>query len=136
MKKIFLDTNFVIDYLLREEWKPICQELLARGIRSKKKFYISYLTVANFAYIARKLPKDILYYKLDLLLSLFIVEDNTNRQIKRAIGLKAKDFEDALQYQTAIDADCDCIITRNEQDFGFSTIPVMSASKRLFNNHC
>lgn len=25
----------------------------------KEKFYISYLTVANFAYIARKLPKDI-----------------------------------------------------------------------------
>lgn len=29
MKRIFLDTNFIIDYLLRDEFKPMCQQFLA-----------------------------------------------------------------------------------------------------------
>ena len=36
-----------------------------------------------------------------------------------------------LQYQAAKDANCDCIITRNEKDFVFSDIPVMSPASYL-----
>lgn len=57
MKKIFLDTNFIIDYFVREDFNGISEQLLALG-QNNLKFYISYLTVANFAYIVRKMPKD------------------------------------------------------------------------------
>lgn len=127
--KIFLDTNFVIDYLFREEYKPISKRFLALGEEKRYKFYLSYLTIANLAYIARKIPKEELYAKLQEITSLFRIVANDKKQIKKAIELGAADFEDALQYQAALEADCDFIITRNQSDFEFSTIPVRSAQQ-------
>lgn len=131
MKKIFLDTNFIADYLLRSEFKPLCQEFLAEGVRKKFKFYVSYLSVANFAYIARKLPYELLCKYLKQILELFNVVENYTKQLKMALSLNATDFEDALQYCCAKDAGCDCIITRNQKDFGFSDIPILSAQEYL-----
>lgn len=131
MRKFFLDTNFVIDYLLREEYKFICQEFLEKAIRQKVTFYISFLSIANFAYIARKLPKETLYTHIAQLMKLFNVIACSKKHISNAIKLKPKDFEDGLQYQAAIEIDCDCIITRNVKDFSFSAIPVISAEEYL-----
>ena len=131
MRKIFLDTNFIADYLLREEYKILCQEFLAEGRRKKMKFYVSFLSVANFAYIARKLPQELLYGYLKVIGELFNIVDNNKKQLIKAIEIEASDFEDALQYRCAKDAGCDCIITRNQKDFAFSDLPVLSASEYL-----
>ena len=131
MKNIFLDTNFVIDYFIREEYNQDSERFLSIGRRLKYQFYISYLTVANFAYIMRKLPSDKLISLIYDISNTFRVIDNTNSQIQKAILLNCADFEDALQYQAALDANCDCIITRNQSDFSFSKIPVMSATEYI-----
>lgn len=133
MKNIFLDTNFVIDYFVREEFNNDTESFLSIGKKLKYQFYISYLTVANFAYIMRKLPSEKLLSLIYDISNTFKIIDNTNSQIQKAILLNAADFEDALQYQAALDANCDCIITRNQSDFSFSKIPVMSASEYLSN---
>lgn len=133
MKNIFLDTNFVIDYFVREEFNNDTESFLSIGKKLKYQFYISYLTVANFAYIMRKLPSEKLISLIYDISNTFKVIDNTNSQIQKAILLNATDFEDALQYQAALDANCDCIITRNQSDFSFSKIHVMSASEYLSN---
>lgn len=127
MKRIFLDTNFILDYLLREEYRAQSEDFMEACARIGCKFFISYLSVANFAYIVRKLPKDDLYRLLKTITELFEVIPNDSIQLRRAIELNADDFEDVLQYQSAISYKCDCIITRNEKDFIFSEIPVMSA---------
>lgn len=131
MKKLFLDTNFIVDFLLRDEFKPLCQDFLAAGIHNGIRFYISYLSIANFAYIARKLPKDQLYSHLSILSELFTVIGHNKKQLDKAIALKASDFEDALQYECAKENHCHCIITRNQKDFSFSDIPVHSAEDFL-----
>jgi hypothetical protein len=46
-----------------------------------------------------------------------------------ALNSEFRDFEDAIQYYTAIENDQDLIITRNQQDFKESKIPVMSAGE-------
>lgn len=127
MKRIFLDTNFIIDLLLREEYKLDSQVFLAEGIRKGYIFYISFLSVANFAYIARKMSKEKLYSHLQAILDLFKVVDCNSSQLSKAIAFASSDFEDNLQYQAAKDAKCSFIITRNGKDFDFSDIPVMSA---------
>lgn len=131
MKRIFLDTNFILDYLVREEYRLQAEEFMEVCARAGCKFFISYLSVANFAYIVRKLPKEDLYSLLLTITELFEVIPNDSEQLKKAIELKQNDFEDALQYQTAIASKCDCIITRNEKDFSFSKLPVLSARKFL-----
>lgn len=46
--------------------------------------------------------------------------------------IDAKDFEDALQYETAIGGNCECIITRNKKDFYFSQIPVYTPEEFIY----
>jgi hypothetical protein len=46
-----------------------------------------------------------------------------------ALNSEFRDFEDAIQYYTAIENDQDIIITRNPQDFKESKIPVMTAGE-------
>lgn len=130
MKKIFLDTNFIIDYFVREDYNGVSEQLLTLG-KNNLKFYISYLTVANFAYIVRKMPKDVVVSMIQRICETFRIVKNTKEQIERNVMLNPVDFEDGLQYQAAIDAGCDCIITRNQKDFGFSEIPVMDAAEFL-----
>ena len=128
MKHLFLDTNFVIDYFIREDCQGDAEKLMTIEKKAQSQFFISYLTVANFAYIMRKMPSEDLKSLIRQICRSFIVISNTESQIQRALDLKASDFEDILQYQAALDANCDCIITRNEKDFAFSDIPVLSPS--------
>lgn len=130
MKKIFLDTNFIIDYFVREDFNGVSEQLLTLG-KNNLKFYISYLTVANFAYIVRKMPKDVVVSMIQRICETFRIVKNTKEQIERNVMLNPVDFEDGLQYQAAMDAGCDCIITRNQNDFAFAEIPVMDAAEFL-----
>lgn len=127
IKRLFLDTNFIIDYFVRQDSNEYAEKLLFLGKKKGISFYISFLTVANFAYIMRKMPKQNLLSLIERICDSFNVISNTKVQINRTILLTAPDFEDALQYETALDGNCDCIITRNQKDFTFSKIPVLSA---------
>ena len=129
MKRIFLDTNIIIDMLMREEYKPQIRELIVKC--SDKELYISYLTIANAAYIMRKYPKSEINSNIKLLLDLFSVISNDQNQIERAIKEEVPDFEDMLLYQSALSADCEAILTRNAKDFPFAKIPVMSVATFL-----
>ncbi|MDE6295279.1 MAG: PIN domain-containing protein [Muribaculaceae bacterium] len=131
MKNIFLDTNFIIDYFVREDFNGEAEKLLELGAGQNLKFFISYLSVANFAYIMRKMPQEQLMEIIFRICSLFHVVNNTRDQILRNLKSGFKDFEDGLQYQCAIAAKCDCIITRNKRDFVNLEIPVMSAGEFL-----
>lgn len=131
MKKIFLDTNFIVDLILRDEYKPLCIKFLSEGDLKGRIFFISFLSVANFAYIARKLPQDELYKNLKIITEAFRIIGHNKEQLENAINLKATDFEDALQYQCAKQERCECIITRNKKDFTFSDIPILSAEEYL-----
>jgi len=44
-------------------------------------------------------------------------------------NLYAKDFEDAIQYYTAIENEINIIITRNLKDFKNAKIPVLTAKE-------
>lgn len=131
MKNIFLDTNILIDLLLRDEYSEVVRRCLYEGGVNQCVFFISPLSVANFAYIARKLAKDTLYEYLQKILELFCLVPTTPLQVENAIRMEAKDFEDALQYQAALSSKADCIISRNAKDFYFSAIPVLSPMEFL-----
>ena len=131
MKNIFLDTNFIIDYFVREDFNEEAEKLLQLGESQNLNFYISYLSVANFAYIMRKLPVSQLNDIILRICKIFQVVDNTRDQILLTLQSGFKDFEDGLRYQCALAANCDCIISRNKKDFVTSSIPVMTASEFL-----
>ena len=53
-------------------------------------------------------------------------------QLRTALRHEVKDFEDMLQYQSAVAGQCDCIVTINVNDFAeFSSLPIYSPDKLL-----
>lgn len=59
------------------------------------------------------------------------VGTTNERIVDDSLASQFKDFEDALQYYTALKAKADIIITRNDKDFKASKLPVMSPSEYL-----
>ena len=51
--------------------------------------------------------------------------------IEKGLNSSIEDFEDALQYFSATESDCEIIITRNGKDFKKSLLPVMTAEEFL-----
>jgi predicted nucleic acid-binding protein len=54
-----------------------------------------------------------------------------DKSIELALAADFTDFEDGLQYFTAINYGADAIVTRNKKDFKNSFIPVMTAGEFL-----
>lgn len=125
--KIFLDTNFIMDFLVRgPEYSKPAKEVLETANRFDIEFCVSFLTVANFAYILRKEPKNKLNKYIKIIDDLFIILSNDKTHLLNSLDLSAADYEDAIQFSTAKDNKCDLIITRNKKDYKFSDIPIFS----------
>jgi predicted nucleic acid-binding protein len=132
MKKLFIDTNIVIDLLSRREpFFEEAAELFSLADKKQVELSISSLTIANTSYallrqIDANKAKSILR-KLRLILRILPLDD-------KIIGLALNDetfsdFEDGLQYFTAIENEQELIITRNLRDFKSSKLPTMTAKQ-------
>jgi len=130
MKRVFLDTNILVDYALGREFGDDAEQLLQRGHDGEVSLMASYLTFANMAYILR--TKVDIYALLENLSNFIAVLPMDNEQLQKALGQRVHDFEDMLQYQCAIAGNCDIIITNNKHDFAeFSELPFMTAAEFL-----
>jgi predicted nucleic acid-binding protein len=136
MEKLFIDTNIVIDLLSkRESFYKDAQELFTLAETNNRiKLYVSVLTFANTHYLLLK------HYKSDearRILAKFKVLVNVlpfdDKILELALISEFKDFEDAIQYYTALVYNMDIIITCNAKDFTLSKFPVMNAKEYL--NH-
>ena len=105
-------------------WK-LCETQQMKG-------YISTLTYANIMYIMRKqlTPEQIqeIFCKLKLI---FEFADFSPAVLERAVNMKWKDFEDAIQSATADSVHADYIITRNIKDFKQSKVMALMPSELL-----
>ena len=59
------------------------------------------------------------------------VATTNERIVDDALASKFRDYEDAMQYYTAVKAKADVIITRDGKDFTYSKIPVMTATEYI-----
>lgn len=132
MKTVFLDTNVVIDLLdKREGFYPAAVKLFTLAYKGELSLYISPLTYATAAYILRKHPVEKLRILLANLRKLSHVTLVDERIVDNALTSEFKDFEDALQYYSALKEDVDAIVTRNVKDFSLSKLPVMTPDEFL-----
>ncbi len=125
--KLFLDTNVVVDSVkFREPYVRAIVPIFQMGQVGIHQLVISDLTFANVAYLTKKGLSLFEWYNLlcELRSNVQIVPIGET-SVDAALKLRSKDFEDALQYFSAKEADVDCIITRNKKDFNFSDIPVL-----------
>ena len=132
MKRIFIDTNIIIDVLMQRDGYLSSAMVLALSKKENVSLFVSVLTMANVAYILRKSLRGEEFYKGMKKLSDFLnVADTTNGHFASALELQEKDFEDALQYYCAESNQCEVIVTRNKKDFAFSSIRVVTPEELL-----
>lgn len=82
--------------------------------------FVSFLTVANTAYILKKgrTEKEMVKVLREILDGLTILTMD-NSQVELAYEVDAPDFEDVLQYECAKSGGCDIIVTSNVKHFKF-----------------
>ncbi|MEI7421586.1 MAG: PIN domain-containing protein [Prolixibacteraceae bacterium] len=132
MRKLFIDTNIVIDLLAeREPFYEDAAKLFSLSDKNMIKLSVSSLTFANTNYLLQKTnsaptAKEILR-KFKILTTVLSLDDKI---IDLALNDRGfRDFEDAIQYYSAIENSQEILITRNLKDFKISKIPVMTASE-------
>lgn len=134
MKKLLIDTNIIIDLLAKRE--PFYTEaamLFTLADKQKLTLCVSALSFANVNYILLQSKKaeeaKQILRKLKLIVDVLSLDE-------KIVGLALndndfRDFEDALQYYSAIESSAEIIITRNLKDFQKAKLPVMSAAQYL-----
>lgn len=126
--KIFLDTNIVMDYLTSrgdtESVNRIFQQIES-GI------HVAYISIGSFytiTYLMERFLKakeisdpertDRLREIMESILAYINIAGHTKEQLLRGIkNAEFQDLEDSYQYEAALSARCDCLITNNIKDF-------------------
>ena len=134
MSKLLIDTNIVLDLLAkRDPFYRSAAEIFSFADKNKLNLSISSLTIANTNYVLTRLKtaseaREILR-RFKVLVNVLSLNDKI---IDLALNeSKFSDFEDGLQYYTAIENNLDTIITRNSKDFKSSKIPVLTPDEYL-----
>lgn len=134
MKKIFVDTNIIIDLVAdRKPFSKFAVHIFALAEQKKIRLYASSHSIATTHYLLKKYIDEnalrgVLY---DLLDYLHIVPVDINI-IRKGLKSKHKDFEDALQIIAAHSVDnMDCIVTRNIRDFRNAELPVLTPDELI-----
>lgn len=134
MDKVLIDTNIVIDLLAkREGFYNEAAELFSLSDKKELNLTVSSLTFANTSYVlskqkSAKEAREILR-KFKVLVEILNLDDKI---IELALSDEEfSDFEEGLQYYSAIENNVDIILTRNKKDFKNSKIPVLTAKEYL-----
>lgn len=135
MRKIFIDTNVVIDLLdKRAGFYQSAADIFTLAYHQEVTLYISPITYATASYLLRKHGKEgarLLLSNLRQLSRVLITDECT---IDDSLSSDFDDFEDAIQYYSAKRMNVDVILTRNVKDFTKSSIPVMTPNEYLAVN--
>lgn len=132
MRKIFLDTNVVIDLLdKRDPFYHAAVSIFTLAYMRKIILYVSPMTYATASYLLRKHGRDEMRQLLRNFRQLSKVTIADDKVVDDALASKFTDYEDALQYYSALTKSVEAIITRNTKDFTYSTIPVLTPDEFL-----
>jgi predicted nucleic acid-binding protein len=133
VEKVFVDSDIVLDLLSgRQPHYNYAAELFSLADENSIKLYVSSLTFANVNYILSKqlsagqARKMLLKFKT--LINVLSVNDKI---IELALASDFADFEDAIQYNAAIENGITILLTRNLKDFKKADITILTAQQFL-----
>lgn len=134
MRRVLADTNIIVDLLAhREEFYSDAAQLFSLADKKEIEIFISSLSFANTSYLLNKFKsgkeaREILR-KFKLLVHIVPLNEKI---IDLALSDdQFPDFEDGLQYYSALEKQVGLIITRNKKDFRNAKIPILNAHEYL-----
>jgi predicted nucleic acid-binding protein len=136
MKKVFLDTNIIVDLIAdRKPFSRYAIQIFQKAEADEIQLFTSSHSIATTHYLLKKYLeekklRDVLYDLLDYLTVIAVDVDI----LKKSLRSSHKDFEDAIQIFCASSVTkIDCIITRNAKDFKTSEIPVFNPDELILS---
>ncbi|MBK7889193.1 MAG: PIN domain-containing protein [Bacteroidetes bacterium] len=131
MLKVFVDTDIILDLLAkRDPHYQYSAKLFSLADEDEIKVYVSSLSFSNLNYILSKqftavqARKKLLTFK-----TLVNVLSVSEKSVDLALNSDFNDFEDALQYFTALEFKISTLITRNLKDYKKADISVLTAEQ-------
>ncbi len=127
--KLFIDADVVIDFFTdRAPHANPASELFELNEKRSVVLYLSAVSINNIYYIVRKfLGHKKTLEVVETLCELTEIIGTTKKEILQALRNDFSDFEDSVQYSSALAINgLDAIITRNTKDYKNSEIAVMT----------
>jgi len=125
IRKVFLDTNVVLDTMIRERESSVFSSLIL-GFDRVFDLCISVQSFPDIVYITRHdfdMEKNRAKFRTFLEHCSILGLGEAN--LSKAILSDCPDFEDAMQISSAEEANCDVIVTNNKKHFdAYTDIPV------------
>ena len=133
MKRIFIDTNVLVDLVLeRKGFYQDARRLFNFCKERRITPYISSISVAIINYLLlKKYNEEKVKGLLEIIYKLTEILPFHKRIISLAHYSNFKDLEDGFQYFTAKENNIKVIITRNEKDFEVNDVSVVSPKQFL-----
>lgn len=127
--KILLDANVLVS-VLNEEY-PVygdSSRILSLAGNTRFKLYTTPLSLAIAFYFAGKKSRATAKQRISALALHLNIADMDARTVENAAHDKrVHDFEDGLQYYSALESGCKIIITEDREDFYFSDLEVLNS---------
>lgn len=127
--RLFVDANVLIS-VLNKEYPVFTHASRILSLADKKNFEIftSPICLAIAFYFAeKKYRAQKAKEKIQILCNHISIAEATTASVQKALKNKSVlDFEDGLEYYSAMENDCDCIVTEDVNDFHFSQIEVLN----------
>lgn len=136
MERLFVDTDIVLDLLSqRNPFYDFSARLFSEADKGTIKLYVSSLSFSNLNYLlSRQYSPEQARMKLMKFKTLVNVLSVTDKIVELALSSDFKDFEDGIQYFTAIENGIKTLITRNLKDYKSAEIVVMTAEQYIKGN--
>lgn len=133
METVFVDTDIALDLLAkREPHHASAARLFSLADRGELSLGISSFSVNNLNYLLSRQYSSVearrILNRFKLLVNVLAVDEKI---IGLALNSKFRDFEDAVQYYTALENGIGILLTRNIKDFKGADIAVLSAEAYL-----
>lgn len=129
--KIFVDANIIIS-VLNKEYPSFTYTSRILSLGSFKNFalYTSPICLAIAFYFAEKKHRALkAKEKISLLCEHINIAGTSESAVQNALkNNRVLDFEDGLEYYSAIESKCDCIVTEDVDDFHFAEIEIINSN--------
>ena len=141
--RVFLDTNVILEFFIEREDVRTAAQLFNRLKDEKADMYMSDGSFYTMLFLIDKYLRKELgltgevriatlrSLAVKLLKAISVVEHDNESLLRGVEDMQFKDIEDSCQYQAAVAAGCDYIITYNVKDYPHTLLPVFSPSDFL-----
>jgi len=133
VKSVLCDINFILDiFLERGAFYAPAAQIFSMIEKKQLKGYLCANSFPTLFYmLAKELKRDRAMKALEKIRIVFRVAAVDEKVIDLSLASDFKDFEDAVQYYSAVNSKVDGLITRNKIDYVAGAIPIMSPEEFL-----